>query len=107
VTCVHGLHYLGDKLSLLTRAAGWLSDDGVFVADFDPSAVRRADGSSAARLVARGFRRAGARYDARTHRLSWRGRVAFDFGGGYLGADDGAGPTYTGQPGVASYYRWD
>jgi hypothetical protein len=25
VTCVHGLHYVGDKLSTLTRAASWLT----------------------------------------------------------------------------------
>jgi hypothetical protein len=24
ITCVHGLHYIGDKLAVLTRAAGWL-----------------------------------------------------------------------------------
>ena len=27
ITCVHGLHYIGDKLSLLERAASWLTDD--------------------------------------------------------------------------------
>ncbi|HTN02588.1 MAG TPA: class I SAM-dependent methyltransferase, partial [Planctomycetaceae bacterium] len=27
ITCVHGLHYIGDKLDLLARAAGWLTDD--------------------------------------------------------------------------------
>ena len=25
ITCVHGLHYVGDKLAVLTRAAGWLT----------------------------------------------------------------------------------
>ena len=53
ITCVHGLHYIGDKLALLARAAGWRV-------------------------------------------------VSFPYD--YLGADDRAGPGYTGQPAVHSYY---
>ncbi|WP_232837191.1 class I SAM-dependent methyltransferase [Lentzea terrae] len=45
VTCVHGLHYVGDKLGLLVRAASWLVPGGRFVANFDVAGVRRADGS--------------------------------------------------------------
>ena len=26
ITCVHGLHYIGDKLGLVARAASWLAD---------------------------------------------------------------------------------
>jgi hypothetical protein len=29
ITCVHGLHYVGDKLATVTRAASWLTDDGL------------------------------------------------------------------------------
>jgi SAM-dependent methyltransferase len=29
ITCVHGLHYVGDKLGLLARACRWLAEDGV------------------------------------------------------------------------------
>ncbi|MBR7838407.1 class I SAM-dependent methyltransferase, partial [Actinospica durhamensis] len=107
VTCVHGLHYIGDKLGLLTRAARWLSPpDGVLIADFDPSAVRHPDGSPATRRVIRALRQAGAGYDPRTHRLTCRGPLDLSFAADYLGADDAAGPSYTGQPGVASHYRW-
>ena len=35
ITCVHGLHYFGDKLGLIARAASWLVDDGLFVANLD------------------------------------------------------------------------
>lgn len=38
VTCVHGLHYLGDKLTMLTRAARWLTVTGRLVADLDLAA---------------------------------------------------------------------
>ena len=35
ITCVHGLHYIGDKLGLIARAASWLAEDGLFVANLD------------------------------------------------------------------------
>lgn len=107
VTCVHGLHYVGDKLGLLARAARWLTDDGLFVADFDPASIRAADGRPSARRATRALRQAGAEYDGRRHRVTWQGRIPLDFPGArYLGADDAAGPAYTGQPAVSSYYDW-
>ena len=102
VTCVHGLHYIGDKLGLLTRAMRWLTPDGVLIADFD----RHPDASPATRRVVRTLRQAGADYDPRTHRVTCRGPLDPSFPAHYLGADDAAGPSYTGQPGVASHYRW-
>ncbi|MEU3789519.1 methyltransferase domain-containing protein [Streptomyces fructofermentans] len=105
ITCVHGLHYVGDRLGLLERAASWLTGTGLLVAPLDPSSLRRADGTDASRPVLAALRAAGFRYEARHHRLSLRGgrEVALPFT--YLGADPHAGPNYTGQPGVASYYR--
>ncbi len=35
ITCVHGLHYAGDKLAVLTRAVDWLTPGGLFAADLD------------------------------------------------------------------------
>lgn len=35
VTCVHGLHYVGDKLGALLRAASRLTPGGAFAANFD------------------------------------------------------------------------
>jgi SAM-dependent methyltransferase len=106
VTCVHGLHYVGDKLALLERIPQWLTETGRFVADFDASLVRRADGAAATLRVARTLRRAGAEYDGRHHRVSWQGPIPLDFDARYLGADDASGPGYTGQPAVASHYAW-
>ena len=40
ITCVHGLHYVGDKLGVLTQMANWLADSGLMVADFDPGSIR-------------------------------------------------------------------
>ncbi|MGP3960151.1 class I SAM-dependent methyltransferase [Nonomuraea sp. 3N208] len=71
ITCVHGLHYVGDKLGLLARIGDWLTDDGLFVAN---GRIRRT------------------------------GRASITLPYRYLGADDQAGPNYTGQPAVHSHY---
>ncbi|WP_405768125.1 class I SAM-dependent methyltransferase [Streptomyces sp. NBC_00080] len=104
ITCVHGLHYVGDQLGLLTRAASWLSEDGLLVAHFDPESVRHADGSTAARGVVSALRAAGYDYSPRHHRLTLRGARAVRLPFRYLGADPAAGPNYTGQPAIASHY---
>lgn len=105
ITCVHGLHYIGDRLSLLERAASWLTETGLLVAHLDPSTLRRPDGSDLSRPILRALRAAGFHYSARDHRLSLRGGRPIALPFTYLGADPQAGPNYTGQPAVASYYR--
>ncbi|GIJ44284.1 methyltransferase [Virgisporangium aliadipatigenens] len=105
VTCVHGLHYVGDKLGLLARVAAWLAPAGRFVADLDLSSVRLLDGRPAGRPLTAALRAAGFAYDARRRRLTRTGPATVQLPYGYLGADDRAGPNYTGQPAVHSYYR--
>jgi hypothetical protein len=63
ITCVHGLHYLGDKLAVLARAAGWLTATGRLVADLDLSSIRLPDGRPAGRRLATLLRGAGFTYD--------------------------------------------
>src|SRR5262245_33848754 len=104
VTCVHGLHYIGDKLGVISRAACWLRDDGLFVANFDASSIHLADGTAAGRRVAKALRTAGLTYDARRRRVTCRGHRTVRLPFRYAGADDRAGPNYTGQPAVNSYY---
>ncbi|MEV6923069.1 methyltransferase domain-containing protein [Dactylosporangium sp. NPDC051485] len=105
ITSVHGLHYVGDKLGLLARAAGWLTDGGRLVADLDLAAVRLAAGAPAGRRLATDLREAGFSYDGRRRRIGRddRGDVTLPYE--YLGADAAAGPNYTGQDAVHSYYR--
>ncbi len=102
ITCVHGLHYVGDKLGALRRAASWLSDGGVFVANFDVAGVRLPGG---ARRVLPALREAGFAYAPRARRIRCTGRFDGALPFRYLGADDRAGPNYTGQPAVHSYYE--
>ncbi|MER5433164.1 methyltransferase domain-containing protein [Streptomyces sp. NPDC002588] len=104
ITCVHGLHYVGDQLGLLARAAAWLTADGLLAAHFDPDSVRWADGSAAGRAAVSALRAAGYEYSPRHHRLTLRGGRGMGLPFRYLGADPDAGPNYTGQPAVGSYY---
>jgi SAM-dependent methyltransferase len=103
ITCVHGLHYIGDKLALLTRAAGWLTPGGRLVADLDLSAVK-VGGPAATRRLRSRLRAAGFAYSPRRHQIARTGRRDIRMPYAYLGADDRAGPGYTGQPAVTSYY---
>jgi SAM-dependent methyltransferase len=103
ITCVHGLHYIGDKLALLTRAASWLTPAGRLVADLDLAAVR-AGGPAADRRLRSRLRAAGFAYSPRRRQITCAGRRDVRLPYAYLGADDSAGHGYTGQPAVASYY---
>ena len=105
ITCVHGLHYVGDKLGLIARAASWLAEDGLFVASLDLHNLKFADGKPAGRRMAADLRRAGLEYDRRRRLVVCRGRKVVELPYRYLGADDRAGPNYTGQPAVDSYYE--
>lgn len=102
ITCVHGLHYVGDKLAMVTRAVSWLAPAGRFVADLDLADVRVPRGP---RALARTLRAAGFGYDWRRHRISRDGHLDVALPYRYIGADDRAGPGYTGQACVASYYE--
>ena len=104
ITCVHGLHYVGDKLGVLSRAAGWLTEEGLFVADLDLAAIRLPDGRPAGRPLTAALRAAGFTYDSRRRRITRTDKREITLPFEYLGADDRAGPNYTGQPAVHSYY---
>ncbi|WP_207933161.1 class I SAM-dependent methyltransferase [Actinomadura sp. GC306] len=105
ITCVHGLHYVGDKLGALSRIASWLTTDGLFIANFDPGSVRRADAVPIGRRLTAQLRARGFTYDSTRRRISRRGSAQPRFPYRYMGADDQAGPNYTGQPAVNSIYE--
>jgi SAM-dependent methyltransferase len=105
ITCVHGLHYVGDKLGLVAHAVSWLANDGLFVANLDLKNLKLADGRLAGRKVVPDLRRNGIEYDRRKRQVICRGRKDVGLAYRYLGADDGAGPNYTRQPAVDSYYQ--
>lgn len=105
ITCVHGLHYVGDKLSLIERAAKWLTLEGTFLANLDLANLRLADGQPLARRIGKRFRECCVDYNSRSHLLSYVGAKSLSFGYRFIGADDKAGPNYSGQEAVDSYYE--
>jgi SAM-dependent methyltransferase len=104
ITCVHGLHYIGDKLGILAMAAGTLTEDGLLIANLDLASFRSPTGKSLARRVAAALRSNGFEYNSRRRLIQCLGRQEVAFKLTYLGADDSLGPNYTGQPAVVSYY---
>ncbi len=104
ITCVHGLHYIGDKLRLISRAAGWLTNQGRFAANLDLQNILLRKGS-ARRQVAAALRSNGCEYSFRHKLLHRDKRCELSLPFRYLGADDQAGPNYTGQPAVTSHYE--
>jgi SAM-dependent methyltransferase len=105
VTCVHGLHYVGDKLGAIAKAAAKLLPEGLFVANLDLSNFRHAGGRPLGRMVATRLRENALTYNARRRLVCCTGPHQVDFGLRHIGADDQVGPNYTGQPAVDSYYK--
>jgi hypothetical protein len=97
------LHYVGDKLGLISRAASWLNEDGRFVANLDLRNLKLSDGYLSPRRIASNLRQAGLEYDARKRLIDCRGRRQVNLPYRYLGANDQAGPNYTGEPAVDSH----
>ena len=104
ITCVHGLHYLGDKLGLIVKFSSWLTANGRFVANFDPNNLKLA-GRKTSRTAIEWMRREGIQFSASHKLLECQGRKKLQIPFEYLGADDQAGPNYTGQPAVNSHYQ--
>ncbi|MFT4978345.1 MAG: SAM-dependent methyltransferase [Myxococcota bacterium] len=101
ITCVHGLHYVGDKLALIAQMASWLVDDGRMLGHLDlANVVLR--GGSARRRIPPLLRAAGVEHDRQLVRCEGRREVRLPLT--YLGADDSAGPNYTGQLAVSGVY---
>jgi hypothetical protein len=98
------LHYIGDKLGLIQNAAFWLKEDGVFLANLDPDNLKFPNGASAGTKMVRDLRKVGFEYHVRKHLIVCEGRKVFTLTYQYLGADDAAGPNYTGQAAVNSHY---
>jgi hypothetical protein len=105
ITCVHGLHYIGDKLGLIARAASWLTEDGLLLSNLDLANLKVNDAAGTNRGLAIALRRSGLSYDGKRKLLTCRGHRLFRLPYHYLGADDEAGPNYTGQPAVNSHYE--
>jgi SAM-dependent methyltransferase len=104
ITCVHGLHYVGDKLGVLVRALSWLAPQGFFAAHLDWNNIR-IHGPANLAAVRNTLSRNGVDYHPRRHLLTCEGPKTLDLPLRYLGADASAGANFTGQPAVDSHYE--
>jgi SAM-dependent methyltransferase len=105
ISCIHGIHYVGDKLGLLRKAIASLRPDGLLIANLDPENLKDTEGKSLHVWWKTECLRNGWKYSTRRHLLQVVGRQDWSVTCTYLGADDQAGPNYTGQPAVNSYYE--
>jgi SAM-dependent methyltransferase len=109
ITCVHGLHYIGDKLRLIQKAATWIKPDGYLFANLDSKNLKQIGGNQIKPTnsggILRDLKQNGLVYNARRHLLTCEGQRQIEWQYSYVGADDQAGANYTGQPVVDSYYR--
>jgi hypothetical protein len=56
-------------------------------------------------LLGKEFKRLDLEYDRRRHIVGCRGQRRIEFPFRYVGADDQAGPNFSRQPAVDSYYE--
>ncbi len=106
ITCVHGLHYLGDKLGFLQHAYTMLAPGGMLTGHLDTNNLRLAGNEASCwRLALRNARRKGAALELKNHRLCIeRTDSMLDFGLSYHGATVSEQPNYTGITVIDSWY---
>lgn len=105
ITCVHGLHYIGDKLGFLQKAISLLKTDGIFLANLDLTNFKISNGELASGKIVKELRKCGFEYNSKKHLITCEGKKKIAFKFEYAGADDQAGVNYTGQAVVDSYYK--
>lgn len=105
VTCVHGLHYIGDKLAVIEKIVSSLKDHGKFIGNIDLDNVKNSFGKSLKKVLLKQFKAFEITYDSRRHLLVCEGKRDIKFPLKYLGANDKAGTNYTGQEVVDSVYE--
>jgi SAM-dependent methyltransferase len=109
ITCVHGLHYVGDKLGLVSRTRNWLKPTGEFHASLDLQNLKTLPSEQPLNFASL-LKEHEFRFDHQSHLLSFANSSSSshisqsELPVSFVGADDTAGPNYTRQPAVNSYY---
>lgn len=104
ITSVHGIHYIGDKLKVLSMILARLSEKGLFIANLDLNNIHFLNGD-ADKYLKDIFKQNNVQYNSRTRLLTCKGPRQISFNATYKGANDEAGPNYTGQDSVCSVYE--
>lgn len=103
ITCIHGLHYIGDKLKVLFAGLRAIGDQGLFLANLDLNNIK-IEGDSNGQYLKTLFKENQIEYNIRRKLVRCTGPRDVYLNLTYTGADDKAGPNYTGQDAVNSYY---
>ncbi len=74
ITRVHGLHYVGDTLGLIARAASWLGEEGRSVANLDPGNLKLVSDPNPGRKIVAALCRAVLVFDRRRRLIACRAR---------------------------------
>ena len=106
ITCVHGLHYLGDKLGFLQTAHALLAPGGLLLGHLDTSNILNSEsGLPIWRHAARHAAKNGAALELKAHVLRvMQTEAALDFGATHQGATVSEQPNYTGITVIDSWY---
>lgn len=104
ITSVHGIHYIGDKLKVLSAILEKVNEQGVFIANLDLSNIHFLNGDADKHLKEI-FKQNNIQYNSRTRLLTCKGPRQINFNVTYKGANDEVGPNYTGQDSVCSVYE--
>ncbi|MBL0745694.1 methyltransferase domain-containing protein [Chryseolinea lacunae] len=105
ITCVHGLHYIGDKLGAIQKACSLLTPGGTFVANLDLQNFKSLSQKNFHKHISTWLHDSGLTYNNKRHLLTATGNRSLNIPFTYIGANDQAGPNYTGQEVVDSYYE--
>lgn len=105
ITCIHGLHYLGDKLKMIQKIGLLLKPQGLFYGNLSLKNMLDETGKSLGKSLKEDWQKLGWVYQSRQKLLIMKDKKHWMYNWEYLGADDQAGPNYTGQEVVNSYYK--
>ncbi len=105
ITCIHGLHYVGDKLLIIEKLLASLKKEGLFIANLDLNSIVNKNAKGLKNKILNLWKQREINYFPRKKLIKQSGRKIIKHPYTYLGADDKAGPNYTGQPAVKSYYE--
>ena len=106
ITCVHGLHYIGNKIGLLEKISTTLTGEGKFIGNFSLENIRIQGVENSEKMLRKIFKESGLTYNARTKIIKLTEPISIASMFKYLGADDQVGPNYTGQSVVDSIYEY-
>jgi SAM-dependent methyltransferase len=104
ITIVHGLHYVGDKIGLIIKAASALKKEGVLMANMDIKNIQITGCENKEKTLKSFFKAAQIGYNDRIKMIKIEGVKTIENPFIYVGADDGVGINYTGQRVVDSIY---